>query len=152
MKLILQSDVEKLGEQGDLVEVAAGYGRNYLLPKGLAVTATPANLKQVEALRAQREERKRREEAEARDLAAKLEGLALRLTARVGEAGRLFGSVTATDIAEAAHAAAGFEIDRRRVELDEPIKQIGNFQVPYRVHPKVVAVLKLEVVAAEEEA
>lgn len=147
MKVILQKDVEKLGEEGDLVEVAPGYGRNYLIPRGFALEATPGNLKRLEFLRQRREERKRREEAEARQLAETLGQLRLQITAKVGEEGRLFGSVTATDIVEAVKAASGLELDRRRIELEEPIKQLGNYTVPVRLHPQVSAQLNVTVEA-----
>jgi large subunit ribosomal protein L9 len=149
MRVLLRGDVENLGKKGDLVDVADGYARNYLVPRGLAIRATPGAQKQADAMRRNREmhERKTREAAEA--LATRLAGGTVEIRARAGEGGRLFGSVTATDIADAVEAQFGVEIDRRRLVLDEPLKELGAVDVPLRLHTDVDAVVKVAVVAAQ---
>jgi large subunit ribosomal protein L9 len=148
MRVVLRSDVENLGHKGDMVDVADGYARNYLVPKGLAIKATPGAQKQADAMRRNREaqERKTREAAEA--LAARLAGGTVEIKARAGEGGRLFGSVTTADIADAVQAQLGVEIDRRRLDLDEPLKEIGAVDVRLRLHTDVDAVVRVAVVAA----
>ena len=152
MKVLLTKDVEHLGVAGDIKEVSGGYGRNYLLPQGMAVIATRGAIKQAEErLSAQRKrEAVLRQEAEV--LAQRMAGVTLTFVERVGENDRLFGSVTASDIAEKLQAAIGVDIDRRRIELDEPIKRIGDFVVHYRVMTGVVAGVKVVVNAAEGDA
>ncbi len=152
MKVLLTKDVEHLGVAGDIKEVSGGYGRNYLLPQGMAVIATRGAIKQAEErLSAQRKrEAVLRQEAEV--LAKRMAGVTLTFVERVGENDRLFGSVTASDIAEKLHAAIGVDIDRRRIELDEPIKRTGEFAVHYRVMTGVVAEVKVVVNAAEGDA
>jgi large subunit ribosomal protein L9 len=152
MKVLLTKDVEHLGVTGDIKEVSGGYGRNYLLPQGMAVIATRGAIKQAEErLSAQRKrEAVLRQEAEV--LAQRMAGVTLTFVERVGENDRLFGSVTASDIADKLQAAVGVDIDRRRIELDEPIKRIGDFVVHYRVITGVVAEVKVVVNAAEGDA
>ena len=152
MKVLLTKDVEHLGVTGDIKEVSGGYGRNYLLPQGMAVIATRGAIKQAEErLSAQRKrEAVLRQEAEV--LAQRMAGVTLTFVERVGENDRLFGSVTASDIAEKLQAAVGVDIDRRRIELDEPIKRVGDFVVHYRVITGVVAEVKVVVNAAEGDA
>jgi large subunit ribosomal protein L9 len=147
MRVVLRDDVDNLGRKGDLVEVADGYARNYLVPKGLAMKATPGVEKQADAMRRSREaqERKTREAAQA--LATRLAGGTVELKARAGEGGKLFGSVTAADIADAVQAQFGVEIDRRRLELAEPLKEIGVSEVPLRLHADVEATVRVAVVA-----
>ena len=145
MKIVLRADVANLGNKGDLVEVAPGYARNYLVPKGLAMAASPGVTKQAEAMRRSRQVRDRREkegaEATARQLAAKR----IEITARSGEGGRLFGSVTSTDIAEAVEAQTGIKLDRRKLSV-EPIKSLGTHEVPVRLHSEVEVPITIEVV------
>src|SRR4051794_39095527 len=149
MRVVLRRDVENLGTKGDLVEVADGYARNYLVPKGFAIKATPGAQKQADAMKRnwEAQERKTREGAEA--LAARLAGGTVEVKARAGAEGRLFGSVTATDIADAVQAQLGVEIDRRRLELDEPLKELGVVEVPLRLHSDVVATVTVAVVAEQ---
>ena len=131
MKLILREDVYNLGKGGELVEVKPGYGRNYLIPQGLAYVASAANIQMLEEEQAQARERKRRDFLEARRRAAQLEGLTLSFTERAGDDGKLFGSVSVTDIVERANAGdLDFELDKKAVQLDEPIKAVGTFEVP----------------------
>lgn len=138
MKLILKKRVENLGEAGEVVSVKAGFGRNYLLPQGLAYVASEANLRRLEAEQAKAEERARRDFLEARRRASQLEGMTLTFHERAGEDGKLFGSVTATDIAEQAQAQGlDFELDKRAVMLDEPIKILGVRDVVVHLHKDV---------------
>lgn len=148
MKLILTQEVTGLGTPGDVVEVKDGYGRNYLMPRGLAIAATRGAEKQVATIRRAREVREVRDLGQAREIKSRLEGLSVRLTARTGDGGRLFGSVTAGDIAEAVTAAGGPKVDRRRIELSGPIKSTGTHQVSVRIHDEVIARVDVEVVPA----
>ena len=147
MKLILTQEVTGLGAPGDVIEVRDGYGRNYLLPQGLAILATRGAEKQIATIRRARDVRGVRDLGQARDLAAQLGGLNVRLGARVGSSGRLFGSVTAADVVDAVEAAGGPKLDRRRVELTSPIKTAGTHTVSVRLHPEVAATVPVEVVS-----
>ena len=148
MKLILTQEVSGLGAPGDVVEVAPGYGRNYLVPQGLAILATRGAEKQIATIRRAREVREVRDLGQANEIKAQLAGLKVRLPARSGDGGRLFGSVTSTDVVEAVNKAGGPKLDRRLVTLAAPIKALGNHTVTVKVHPEVEATLTLEVVAS----
>ena len=148
MKLILTQDVTGLGAPGDVVEVAPGYGRNYLVPQGLAIHATRGAEKQVATIRRAREVREVRDLSHAKEIQGQLSGLSVRLPARSGEGGRLFGSVTSADVVEAVQKAGGPKLDRRLVTLPSPIKSLGSHTVTVKVHPEVEATVRLEVVAA----
>ena len=138
MRLILREAVENLGQPGDLVRVKPGYARNYLIPRGLAYRATEANIQRIEEERRLREERARRIYLEANRQASRLEGLALHFKARASEEGTLFGSITARDILERAEESdLGFELDKRSVLLEEPIKSVGEHVVTMRLHAGV---------------
>jgi len=150
MELILVGDVEHLGRRGDVVRVANGYGRNYLLPKGLALLSTPANLKMVEAQRMAQARREAKHKAEAELLAEELTRRHAVLSRRAGESGVLFGSVTSRDVADLM-SANGFEVDRRKILLEHPIKNIGNYRLDVRCHGEVTAQLLLSVVPEEED-
>jgi large subunit ribosomal protein L9 len=145
LKIILLQDVDRLGQAGDIVQVAAGFARNYLIPQGHALVASDANVAQFDSLRRQREAGFERERRQAQELAQALEQLSLTAPVRVGEEDRLFGSVTAQHIAELL-AQQGHEVDRRRIDLEEPIRELGTFAIPVRLHADVVASVKLEVV------
>ncbi|HEV2889429.1 MAG TPA: 50S ribosomal protein L9 [Frankiaceae bacterium] len=147
MKLILKQEVAGLGGPGDLVEVADGYGRNFLLPQGKAMLATRGAEKQIAAIRRAREVREVRDLGGAREIAAQLGGLTVTLSARAGEGGRLFGSVTTADVVDAVSRAGGPKLDKRRIVLDQPIKAVGTHTVTVKVHPEVDATVSLEVVA-----
>jgi large subunit ribosomal protein L9 len=147
MKLILTQEVTGLGSSGDTVEVKGGYGRNYLLPRGLAIKATRGAEKQVESLRRARAAREVASLEDARAVADRLAGLSVQLPARAGSGGRLFGRVTTADVAAAVTAAGGPQLDRRRIELPV-IKTTGQHTVTVRVHPEVSTPLTVEVVAA----
>jgi large subunit ribosomal protein L9 len=148
MRIVLRDDVDNLGKKGDLVDVADGYARNYLVPRGLALRATAGNQKQADAMRRNREAKETREREAAQALAAQFEGRTITIKARAGGEGRLFGSVTSVDIAEAVQKQTGAEIDRRKIDLDEPLKELGGVDVQVRLHPEVLATLHVEVEAA----
>ncbi len=148
MKLILTQEVSGLGSAGDVVEVKDGYGRNYLVPRGLAIGWTRGGERQVEAIRQGRASREVRDASSAQDVKARLEATSVRLAVRAGAGGRLFGSVTPADIAGAVSRSGGPEIDRRRVEVRQPIKVVGEHSVTVRLHPDVSATVRVEVVPA----
>ena len=152
MEVILKEDVANLGHRGDVVKVADGYGRNFLLPRKLALQATLANKAVIEPMKTAAARRAATEKAQAEELAAKLQPVALSFTRKSGENGHLFGSVTSADIA-AALETKGFEIDRRKIQLDEPLKSVGEFSVTIKLFREVAAHIKVAVVAeAAEEA
>jgi len=149
MEVILREDIDKLGARGQVVKVADGYARNYLLPKRLAVPATEANKKIIEQERLSHLRREAKEQAEAADLAKLLAGVSVTLAQKAGEHDQLFGSVTAKDIVEAL-ARQNFEIDRRKIQLHDPIKQLGEYRVPIRLHREVIVEITVQVVKEEE--
>jgi large subunit ribosomal protein L9 len=152
MEVILKEDVANLGHRGDVVKVADGYGRNFLLPRKLALQATLANKAVIEQMKAAASRRSAEEKVQAQALVAKLEPLTLSFTRKSGENGQLFGSVTTADIASEL-AAKGFEIDRRKIQLSEPIKSLGNFTVSIKLHREVAAHVAVQVAAdAAQEA
>jgi large subunit ribosomal protein L9 len=148
MKLILTQDVPNLGAPGDVVEVANGYGRNYLVPQGMAIVATKGAEKQIATIRRAREVREVRDLGHAKEIQGQLADLDVKLPARSGEGGRLFGSVTAADVVEAVSAAGGPKLDRRLVTLPAPIKSLGSHTVTVKVHPEVSASVSVDVVPA----
>lgn len=150
MEVILLQDMDKLGNRGQIVNVADGYGRNFLLPKKLAVAATPQNRKWVEQQRVRFLKQSAKEKAEAEDLAKLLANVSLTFTRRAGEQGTLFGSVTAINVAEGLHAQ-GYHIDRRKVHVDPPIKLLGEYDVTVRLHSEVTATIKVKVEGEVEQ-
>ena len=150
MEVILKEDVPKLGNRGEVVKVAEGYGRNFLLPKKLAIEATVANKTVIEQMKAASVRRSAKEKTEAEALVAQLDAIALDFTRKTGENDHLFGSVTSSDIAQQLEEK-GFTIDRRKIHLDEPLKSLGDFLVPVRLHREVTAHVKV-VIQAEEGA
>jgi len=146
MEVILRQAVEKLGQPGDVVKVSAGFARNYLLPRGIAYAATAGNLKRIsqEKARLQAAEDERR--GGAQTVAARLEAVSLTFSARVGEEGKLFGSVTSSDIAEQLHAQGFDMIEKRQIDLHEPIKALGVYRVPVRLHADVKPEIKVWVI------
>jgi large subunit ribosomal protein L9 len=148
MKIVLRDDVENLGHKGDVVDVADGYARNYLVPRGLAMKATKGVVAQAEAMRRNRSAKEARDVEAAQTQAAQLEGARIEIAARAGEGGKLFGSVTASDVAEAIQAQRGIEVDRRRVGLDEPVKELSEVEVTVKLHTDVEATVTVAVVAA----
>jgi large subunit ribosomal protein L9 len=148
MEVILKEDVAKLGSRGDMVKVAEGYGRNFLLPHRLAIEATSGNKKVIEQMRAASVRRSAKEKAQAEELSKQFDGVSLSFQRRSGEHDQLFGSVTSGDLADAL-AKKGFNIDRRKIQLHEPLKTVGDFTVPVKLHKDVTAHLK---VVIEKEA
>ncbi len=148
MKLILTQEVSGLGSPGDIVEVKDGYGRNFLVPRGLALLWTRGGEKQVTAIRRAREIREIADKDQAKVVQQQLQSLKVNLKARAGESGRLFGAVTLAEVVEAVTAAGGPKLDRRRVEIGNPIKAVGTHQVSVRLHPEVAATVTVNVVAA----
>ena len=147
MKVILKQDVKALGRHGDVKEVADGYARNFLFPKGLAVEATPGNMKILADQKANVTRRELENEAEAKDLAAKLNGLVIPFKAKAGEGGRLFGSITAKDVADQILKSAKFELDKRKLEIDDAIKTVGDHQVKVHLYKGVTATITVKVSA-----
>ena len=148
MEVILREDVDKLGARGQIVKVAPGYARNFLLPKRLAVAATESNKKIVEQERQAHLRKEAKLKGEAEDLAKMMLGVAITIKQKAGEADQLFGSVTSKDVADAL-AAKNYQIDRRKIQLDEPIKQLGEYKVPVRLHKDVT--VEVSVLVAKEE-
>jgi large subunit ribosomal protein L9 len=144
MQIILQEDVEKLGNRGELVEVAAGYARNFLLPRKLALEATPGNMKRLEKMRVAFAKKEATEKGAAETLAQALAGVSLTLSRKAGENDQLFGSVTTGDISEAL-AAQGYTIEKRKIALTDPIKLVGEYEIPLKLHREVTANVKLAV-------
>jgi len=150
MEVILREHVDNLGRRGEVVKVADGYARNYLLPRKLALLVTAGNKQQIERERGKFEAREQEEKKVAEAIAARLAGVDIQIARKVGETEVLFGSVTSADIA-AALAAKGFEIDRRKLNLREPIKKLGEYDIPLRLHPEVTIPVKVKVVAEGAE-
>jgi large subunit ribosomal protein L9 len=148
MKLILTQEVSGLGTPGDVVDVKDGYARNYLVPRSLAVAWTKGGEKQVASIQKARGAREIKTLDEAQAVKARLESKPVQLSAKAGASGRLFGAVTPADIASAVSAAGGPELDRRKIELAQPVKSLGNHQLTVHLHPEVKAVVTLEVVAS----
>jgi large subunit ribosomal protein L9 len=151
VKVILAKDVDNLGYKGDVVTVADGYGRNYLVPKGMALVATKGALRQAEQMRRSREEADRKQREEAAAKVALLGASPVYISARAGEGGRLFGSVTKADIARAVEDQLEEKIDRHDVRLDDPIRQLGRYEVEIHLHEEVNAQVSVEVIAHEED-
>ena len=148
MKLVLRSDVDQVGKKGDIVDVSDGYGRNYLLPKGLAFRANGGVEAQAAKMRQSRDQRDASDRAAAQEVASKLVPQVVTITARAGAEGKLFGSVSTAEIADAVTAQTGVEIDRRQLHLDEPIKTVGTHLVPAKLHAEVEFPITVEVVAS----
>ena len=148
MEVILREDIEKLGSRGEVVKVAAGYARNFLLPKKMAVAATESNKKIVEQERQSHLRKEAKQVGEAQDLSKLLNGLTVTILQKAGENDQLFGSVTSKDVADAL-AAKNFTIDRRKIQLDDPIRTLGEFKVPVKLHRDVTA--EVTVVVAKED-
>jgi len=150
MKVILRQDYENLGRMGDIVEVKDGYARNFLIPRKIALPATPGNIRMVETEKKQKAFKLEREKLNAQKLAEKLYGLEITIPMRAGENERLFGSVTAQMIAEEI-GKLGVEVERKKILLDEPIKMLGSYEVPIKLHPDVSVKIKVNVVQLEEQ-
>ena len=147
MKLILTAAVDKLGLAGDVVEVKDGYGRNYLVPRGFAIRWTKGGEKQIEGIKRNRDAREIRGLDHANEVRTQLEGLAVELPVRAGETGRLFGAVTAADVASAIKKVGGPTVDRRSIEISQPIKSVGPHTVGVKLHDTVTAHIRLDVIS-----
>ena len=145
MKVILQADVKGTGKKGQVFEVADGYARNFLFPKKLAIEATTGNIQDITHKKVLEDRRKEREKEAAVELAGKLNALLIEVKTKTGEGGRLFGSVTSKEIADALKKQHGVEVDKRKLEIKEPIKALGNYEVHVKIHPDVIATLKVHV-------
>ena len=145
MRVVLRADLEKLGKKGDVCEVANGYARNFLIPRGHAIEATKGIEKQAGAMRRSRDVRDSADREAAEAVARKLVATTVQISAKAGAEGKLFGSVTTSDIAEAVQAQAGVELDRRKLHLDDPIRSVGTHELPVRLHADVEFTLTLEV-------
>ena len=148
MKLILTQEIANLGAPGDVVEVKDGFGRNYLMPRGLAIGWTRGAEKQIESIKRARSVRDVRDLDHADDIRQRLEALTVRIPAQAGSSGRLFGAVSVADIVNAVKSAGGPDIDKRRIQMTSPIKTVGSHQVTVKVHEDVTATLNLEVVSS----
>ncbi|MGZ4127670.1 MAG: 50S ribosomal protein L9 [Actinomycetota bacterium] len=148
MKILLTQEVRNIGAPGDVVDVADGYARNYLIPRGLALRATAGTLKQVDTIRRTREVREIRSLEQAQQIAAQLGALKVRVQAKAGEGGRLFGQVTPTQIADAIAKSGGPKVDKKRLHLEEPIKSLGAHRAHLRLHPEVEAEIEIDVARA----
>jgi large subunit ribosomal protein L9 len=147
VRVVLRDDVENVGRKGDLIDVADGFARNYLVPRGLAMKATRGVVQQAEAMRRNREAREARDRESAQGVADQLAGRRIEVRTRAGEGGRLFGSVTAADIVDAVRAQTGIELDRRNTQLAEPLKELGAADVPVKLHTDVEVTLSIDVVS-----
>ena len=145
MRVVLRADVSRLGNKGDVLDVADGYARNYLVPRGLALQASPGVVDQAAVMRRSRDVRDARERAAAEEVARALVPQVVRIAARAGGGGRLFGSVTTTDVADAVREQTGIELDRRRLHLEEPIREVGTHRVTARLHADVEFPVTVEV-------
>jgi large subunit ribosomal protein L9 len=148
VNVVLRDDVQGVGKKGDLLQVADGFARNYLIPKGRAIEATPGVRAQAEAMRRSAAAKEARERERAQEVARKLVPMVIRVGAKASPEGRLFGSVSAADIADAVGAQSGTELDRRSLQVAEPIRSLGNHEVPVRLSGDVEFVLNVEVVSA----
>lgn len=146
MKVVLRENVTDLGKRGDIIEVATGYARNYLIPQSLAIVATPGIEAQAEQMRRSRMLRDAKDREAAEEIAKHLVAKTITITARVGDGERLFGSVTASDIAKAVTEQTGVDIDRRKFQFDDHIKELGSYQIPVRLHFDVQFPISVEVV------
>ena len=147
MKIVLRSDVERVGKKGDILEVADGYARNFLLPKGYAIPANDGVVTQAASMRRSRDVKDAKDRQGAEEVARRLVPAVIRIPARAGTEGRLFGSVTSADVVSAVSAQTGVELDRRRVHLDDPIRSLGTHEVPVKLHSDVEFRVTVEVVA-----
>lgn len=145
MKIILQQDVKALGKKGDLVEVSDGYARNFILPKKLGVEANNANLNDLKLKKANEEKVAAENLAKAQELKKELEGKVISVSIKSGEGGKTFGAVTGKEIAQAAKEQYGYEVDKKKIVLKESIKNLGTYEVPLKLHPKVTAALRVQV-------
>lgn len=149
MKVILKKDLKGTGKKDDLVNVAEGYARNYLFPKGLAVEATPSNLEELARKKKSQDKKLAQELQQAQELGAKLEKVCLTIPVKTGEGGRLFGSISNRDIGEVLEKEKGLKIDKRKIEVEGTIKELGTYPITIKLHPQVTVTIQVQVVEAE---
>lgn len=149
MKVILARDIPKLGNRGAVVEVAEGYARNYLIPRGLAVEATDGRLKELSNEKRRQDQKQKQELEDAKRLAARLEGKTVEVITRAGEKGKLFGSVTNKELSQSIKNSFHIDVDRRKIDVKEPIKALGNYEITIRLHPEVHTRLHVKVIPEE---
>jgi large subunit ribosomal protein L9 len=149
MKVILIQDIKGTGKKDEIINAAEGFARNYLFPKGLALEATEANLKELSRKKASQEKRKEDEYQKAKKLAETLKNVNVTIPVKAGEGGKLFGSINTKDIGEALEKQKGIQLDKRKIELDSAIKSLGTYPVSIKLHPQVTATIQLQVVTAE---
>ncbi|ABO51803.1 LSU ribosomal protein L9P [Desulforamulus reducens MI-1] len=149
MQVVLLQDVVKLGKKGDIVNVSEGYARNFLYPKNLAAPATESKLKELKTQKQTQAAKKQKEEAEAKALAAKINGLTVALKVKVGDAGRLFGAISNKDIADGLKSQHGYSIDKKKIVLKEPIKNLGTYKITLKIHPVAQADINVEVASMD---
>lgn len=145
MKIILKEDVKALGKKGQVCIVSDGYARNYLIPRGLAIEATQGNVQDLAQKQKQETLKKEKEKLTARELAVKIENISVKIKVKAGDKGKLFGSVTNKEISEVLEKEYLIKLDKRKIELKEPVKATGEYSVPVRIHPDITAILKVEV-------
>ena len=145
MKILLTEDVKKLGKKGEIVDVSDGYAKNFILPKKLGIEATKAVMNEWQTKKGSEENRKRKEEEEAKALAAELNGKEVVIRTKTGEGGRLFGSITSKDVAEALEKQLKLKVDKKKIQVAEPIKSFGAFEIPIKLHPQVTGTLNVVV-------
>lgn len=146
MKVILLADVKKVGKKGDIINVAEGYARNYLFPRNLAIEASPGNLKNLKEKQHRVAEKKQQILEEAKALAKKIDGVTVKITTKVGDGGRLFGSVTSKDVAEKLEDQYNIKIDKKKIDIDGTVKNLGNYRATVKIHPEVQAQFTISVV------
>ena len=151
MKVVLTQEVKGLGQAGQIKEVADGYARNYLLPKGLATVATPGAIKEVEQQQAAEKKRQDKLDEEMRSVGNKLDGTSITVRAKVGEGGKLYGSITSQDVADALESQASQTVDKRKIDIEEPIRHVGSYKVPVKLSKNVTASVNLTVEGEEGE-
>lgn len=149
MKVILRKDIKGTGQRNEVVNVADGYARNYLLPQGLAVEATPGNLQDLTLKKKQQEKEEQQELHQAQELKAQLEKVSLTIPMKTGEGGRLFGSISNRDISEALETEKGLKVDKRKIEVEGTIKELGTYPIAIKLHPQVTVTIEVQVVEAE---
>lgn len=147
MQVVLLQDVPKIGKKGDIINVAEGYARNYLFPRNLASPASEGKLKEISTQRKTQADKKSKQEDQARELAAKISDLTVKLRAKVGDAGRLFGAISNKDIADGLKSQHGFDIDKKKIVLKDPIKTLGSHKIAIKIHPVAQAEITVEVTA-----
>lgn len=145
MKIILLSDVKKLGKKGDVVEVAEGYGRNYLIPRSLAVEASQGKLRQLDELKEVEKQKKKKMEEEAKEIAAKLKDIEVKVPVKVGEGGKLFGAISNKDVSDQLKKQHNIKVDKKKIDLKAPIKNLGTYNVTIKLHPKAHTEIKVVV-------